>query len=105
MAATRAGDERPRPVRDGRARVVVEAVRPQVDGGRFPAKREVGDLVEVEADVFADGHDELACELRWRHDDDGSWSAAPMAPVGNDRWRGGFEAARQGRYRFAVRAT
>ena len=126
MAATRAGSGRPQAASasstpggipgearrvlpdaavKGRARVVVEGLSPQVDGGRFPAKREVGDLVEVEADVFADGHDELACEVRWRHTGDSTWSASPMAPLGNDRWRGVFEAERQGRYRYCVRAT
>jgi starch synthase (maltosyl-transferring) len=109
MVSTRAGDRRQLPPSltavKGRARVVIDAVRPQVDGGRFPAKREVGDLVEVEADVFADGHDELACELRWRHVDGGGWSSTAMSPLGNDRWRGTFEAARTGTYRFCVRGT
>ena len=45
---------------DGRARVVIEAVSPSVDGGRFAAKRCVGDTVVVEADVFGDGHDLVA---------------------------------------------
>ncbi|HEX2227522.1 MAG TPA: maltotransferase domain-containing protein, partial [Candidatus Binatia bacterium] len=44
-------------MRDGRKRVVIEAVTPEIDHGRFPAKRTVGDKVVVEADVFADGHD------------------------------------------------
>ena len=37
----------------------IEGIRPQVDGGRFPIKRIVGDEVVVEADVFADGHEEI----------------------------------------------
>jgi starch synthase (maltosyl-transferring) len=88
----------------GRARVVVERVRPQVDGGRFPAKREVGDVVDVEADVFADGHDELSCELRWRRRGGRGWSVSPMVPLGNDRWRGSFEVPEHGRYEFSLRA-
>ena len=36
-------------------RVVIEHVRPQVDCGRFPIKRVVGERVVVRADVFADG--------------------------------------------------
>ena len=42
---------------DGRRRVVIEGISPEVDGGRFPAKRTVGDAVHVEADIFTDGHD------------------------------------------------
>ena len=37
--------------------VVVEAVEPLVDGGRFAAKTIVGDSLEVSADVFAHGHE------------------------------------------------
>src|SRR5579864_218274 len=84
------------PAEWGHARPVVEAVTPQVEGGRYPAKREVGDLVAIEADVFTDGHDHLACELRWRHADDRRWSGAPMQLLGNDRWRGQFPANRRG---------
>jgi starch synthase (maltosyl-transferring) len=85
-------------------RPVVEAVSPVVDGGRFLVKREVGDTVTVEADVFCDGSDEIACELRWRHQDAGAWTTAPMARVENDRWRGSFVVDRLGIYRFALRA-
>ena len=53
---------------DGRRRVVIEAVTPEIDAGRFPAKRSVGERVTVEADVFADGHDAVSSVLRWRHE-------------------------------------
>ncbi len=85
-------------------RPVVEGVTPQVDGGRFPAKAAVGDEVVVEADCFADGHDLLACELRYQGPGQSGWSTAPMTPVGNDRWRGTFRVDQLGRYRFCVRA-
>src|SRR6476646_2537046 len=89
---------------EGRARAVIEAVTPQVDGGRFAVKRIVGDRVVVEADCFADGHDVLACRLRFRRDDDAAWNEVPMAAIGNDRWRGDFVAADVGRYRYTVAA-
>ena len=38
-------------------RVVIERVAPEIDGGRFPVKCVVGDTIEVEADIFSDGHD------------------------------------------------
>lgn len=86
----------------GRRRVVIEGVRPQIDCGRFAAKCEVGDDFVVEADVFADGHDEVACRLLWRHGGAREWCHAPMRPLGNDRWRGSFRAERLGRHRFTV---
>ncbi|MBI3045321.1 MAG: alpha-1,4-glucan--maltose-1-phosphate maltosyltransferase [Betaproteobacteria bacterium] len=91
-------------VLEGRVRAVIETVRPEVDGGRFPVKRVVGERVTVEADAFADGHDTLACVLRYRHEADADWSEAAMRPIGNDRWRGAFEAQKPGRYRYTVSA-
>src|SRR5688572_8584821 len=88
--------------RDGRRRVVVDDVQPRVDAGRFPAKRTVGDLVEVEADVFADGHDRLGAVLRVRRDGDDDVLEVRMESLGNDRWRGVFRADRTGMWRFWV---
>jgi starch synthase (maltosyl-transferring) len=39
---------------EGRIRVVIEGVKPEIDGGRFPIKRIIGDKVIVEADIFAE---------------------------------------------------
>jgi starch synthase (maltosyl-transferring) len=58
---------------DGRRRVAIEAVSPEIDAGRFPAKRAVGESVTVEADIFADGHDSLAAVLRYRHRSSDAW--------------------------------
>jgi starch synthase (maltosyl-transferring) len=85
-------------------RPVIESVRPQVDGGRRPAKAAVGDTVVVEADVIADGHDVLTCDVRYRHDDDPQWSSVSMEPLVNDRWRARFEVRSMGQYRFLIEA-
>jgi starch synthase (maltosyl-transferring) len=93
----------PRPVlEDGRRRVVVESLSPEVDFGRFPAKREVGDVVAVEADLFADGHDSIAAVVRHRHESSPEWTESPMRALGNDRWRGQFGVTQLGRYLFTV---
>ena len=57
----------PKPV-DGHKRVVVEGVTPEIDSGRFPIKRIVGDVVVVEADVFADGHDQVIARLLFQRE-------------------------------------
>jgi starch synthase (maltosyl-transferring) len=87
---------------DGRQRAVIEGVRPQVDGGRFPIKRVLGDLLEIEADVFTDGHDSVRCRLRHRHERERSWHEVEMQPLGNDRWRAGFRVDSLGRYRYTI---
>ena len=86
---------------DGRRRVVIENVSPEIDCGRFAIKRVVGETVVVEADVFADGHDIVACRiLYWQNQAD--LQAAPMKSLGNDRWRGEFSVSNLGRYRYSV---
>ena len=87
---------------DGRIRVVVERVRPEIDCGRFAAKRVIGDLLVIEADVFADGHDELSARLLYRHQCDSDWHESRMKRVENDRWRGQFKLERLGRYQYTV---
>ncbi|MFL6042441.1 MAG: alpha-1,4-glucan--maltose-1-phosphate maltosyltransferase [Gaiellales bacterium] len=89
---------------DGRRRAVVESVRPCISCGRFPVKRTLGDALEVTADVFGDGHDELGAVVRYRHESDRRWTEASMAPLGNDRWRASVPLPKLGRYRYAVRA-
>ncbi|MDQ3407832.1 MAG: alpha-1,4-glucan--maltose-1-phosphate maltosyltransferase [Chloroflexota bacterium] len=90
--------------RAGRQRVVVEAITPQLDFGRFAIKRVAGDRIRVEADVFSDGHDELSVRLLWRAEEATRATAEPMHPHqhGNDRWVGSFTVARPGRYCYTV---
>jgi starch synthase (maltosyl-transferring) len=85
-------------------RVVIENVKPQVNGGRFAIKRTPGEKVVVEADVFTDGHDQIACMLRYRRAGGRVWAEARMAPLGNDRWRGEFTVSELGRYEYALAA-
>ena len=97
-----ASPSEPNEVAEGRRRVAIEGVSPEVDAGRFPAKRTLGDRVAIEADVFADGHDALACVIRYRHESSAGWKEARMAPLENDRWRGEFTASELGRYLYTV---
>ena len=96
--------ERREDVRPGEEpqRVAIEAVQPEIDCGRFAIKCIAGDRVTVEADIFTDGHDELAAVLLYRHDDDRNWSEAPMVPLVNDRWRGEFQVSQLGRYLYTL---
>jgi starch synthase (maltosyl-transferring) len=85
-------------------RAVIDRVIPEIDCGRFAVKRVVGDRMIVEANVFADGHDKIACMLGFRHELDRDWSEIPMTALVNDTWRGDFALERLGRYRYTVTA-
>ena len=65
----------------GRRRVVIEGIQPAIDAGRFPIKRTVGEEVVVEADIFADGHDQLSAVLCYRWARDTVWTEVAM-PLG-----------------------
>jgi starch synthase (maltosyl-transferring) len=85
--------------------VTIECVSPEVDAGRYPAKRVVGDIVEVGADIFRDGHDMLAARVLYRGPDENAWREAPLEyDYNSDRWSGSFVADRMGRWTFTVEA-
>jgi starch synthase (maltosyl-transferring) len=85
----------------GRRRVVIEQLSPQIDCGRFPIKRIVGETVVVEADVFADGNDQVACHIL-QGPQGSKLNSVPMKPLGNDRWRGEFSVQEMGLHRYTV---
>jgi len=87
---------------DGQSRVVIEGVRPEVDNGRYPIKRSVGEPVTIEADVFVDGHDKLASLLLYRRETSHEWTEVPMVPLVNDRWHATFQVTEVGRYRYTI---
>ena len=86
---------------DGRRRVVIEQVSPEIDCGRFAIKRVLGETVVVEADVFADGHDQVTCQILYSEDGE-NFQSSPMQPLANDRWRGEFTVAKLGQYQYTV---
>lgn len=85
-------------------RVAIERVEPEIDGGRFMAKRVIGEQLEVFADVFSDGHDKIAAELLSRLEGETEWSATPMHFVENDRWCGSFPLLENRVYQYMVQA-
>jgi len=71
---------------DGRQRVIIENLSPQVEGGKFPAKRTLGELLTVSADIFVDGHDILSAVVQYRLDNSSDYLEAAMSHQVNDRW-------------------
>lgn len=88
----------------GRSRVVIDRVLPEIDGGRFPIKRVLGDIVAIEADVFTDGHDEVSVEIDYRSVVATVWQSTRMVLQVNDRWIGRFKVEHLGDYEYTVRA-
>jgi starch synthase (maltosyl-transferring) len=91
-------------IAEGRKRVIIEDVSPEIDGGQFPIKRVVGEQVIVQADIFADGHDEIAAVLLYRKAAEMGWREAPMKPLGNDRWEAAFTVEEIGFYHYTLQA-
>ena len=87
---------------EGRSRVVIEEITPQVNCGRYPARKIVGDVVTVTAAVFADGHDHLAARVMYRHKSERRWRSVPMTAIGNDVWSATFTVDKLGMWNYMV---
>jgi starch synthase (maltosyl-transferring) len=91
-------------VTDPPGSLVILDVWPQVDCGRYPVKREVGDLLEVWADILKDGHDKIAAVLKFRRLGDPNWSEVEMRHFDNDRWTASVPLTENARYEYAIEA-
>jgi starch synthase (maltosyl-transferring) len=89
---------------EGRNRVIVEEIQPQVDCGRYPARRFLGDQVEITAAIFSDGHDHVAARLLYKPEGESDWRSTPMTPFPNDMWAARFTADRLGSWVFTIQA-
>jgi starch synthase (maltosyl-transferring) len=89
-----------------RETVVIRRIEPSLDNARFAIKRAVGGALDVTADIFKEGHDEVAAVVKWRRAGTSDWSEAPMRPLpdSNDRWAGSFVLAQAGDWEFTVEA-
>jgi starch synthase (maltosyl-transferring) len=85
-------------------RVVIEGLQPEIDGGKYPVKRTVGERVVVAADIHADGHDVLSAVVLYRPEQERAWREAVMRPLLNDRWQGQFSVETLGSYIYTVQA-
>jgi starch synthase (maltosyl-transferring) len=86
----------------GRNRVIIENVKPEIDAGRFPIKRVVGEKVVVLADIFGDGHDSVSARLLFKKQSGNKWKEVPMLFLENDRWQGEFTVTELGIYLYTL---
>ena len=84
--------------------LVIEGVKPELDGGRYPIKRTVGETLEVTADIFKEGHETIGAFLRYKIQGEKNWQESPMHHVDNDRWAGTFALTKNTRYSYSIAA-
>src|SRR5512142_1198947 len=86
-------------------RLVIEHVTPELEAGRYPVKRALGETVRVEADIFKDGHDEIAGQLLFRREGQDNWQRVPLTyDYDSDRWHAQFRVDQLGTWEYVVEA-
>ncbi len=89
---------------EGRSRVVIEELKPEIDGGRHAAKRIAGDRMRITAAIYTDGHDHVAARLMYRPASEKVWRYAEFRELGNDVWEADFLADSIGAWTYTVQA-
>ncbi|MFP4367150.1 MAG: maltotransferase domain-containing protein, partial [Bacteroidales bacterium] len=87
---------------EGRKRVIIENVNPEIDCGNFPVRRVTGEKVQVSADIFADGHNEIKTVLLQRKKGKHTWEEIPMTFISNDHWEAEFKVNETGWYEYTL---
>lgn len=87
---------------EGRRRVIITKVSPQVERGHFPAKTVVGEETIISADIFSDGHDVVTAAVLVKHEKERQWKEVSMKHLGNDRWQAKWYPEKLGLYQFKV---
>ncbi len=87
-----------------KARVIIENVQPQVEGGLYPAKRTISERIDVSAHIFTDGHDHIRAEVLYKAFDEKTWTVVELHNQGNDEWSAFFYPTKKGVYSFIVQA-
>lgn len=88
----------------GKTRVIIENVQPLVDGGLYPAKRTVGERVDVTAAIYGDGHDHIRAEVLYKKKEATQWERVELTPTFNDEWKASFYVPEKGTYVYTLQA-
>ena len=84
--------------------LTIECVTPELDCGRYPVKRIVGDVVRVGADVIKEGHDLTAAHIVVRGPGEPARSIPMSYDTNTDRWLGEFTVDEVGRWHYTIEA-
>ncbi|HEQ72114.1 MAG TPA: DUF3416 domain-containing protein, partial [Spirochaetia bacterium] len=85
-------------------RIIIDNVTPEIDGGRFPARRIIGETMTVTADIFAEGQHEVRAFLLHRKEKSKTWRKTPMRLISGDRWEASFMVDQAARYQYTIQA-
>jgi starch synthase (maltosyl-transferring) len=83
-------------------RVIIERVKPEIDGGIYFVKRTIGESVDVTANIFGDGHDVIRASLLYRLEGAKSWQEVFMTALPNDEWSASFTPDKTGMYAYKI---
>ena len=86
------------------SRVIIDSVEPQIEGGRFAAKRFIDQPVEICVILLVDGHDHVKGRVLYRHETETQFQSIPLTAKVNDEWVATFQPKRLGRYLVTVEA-
>ncbi len=89
---------------NGKSRVIIEDIQPKIEGGLYPAKRTVGERVDVTATIFGDGHDHIRAKVLFKKSGSTLWKEVDMFPLWNDEWKASFYVKEKGVYLFTIKA-
>jgi starch synthase (maltosyl-transferring) len=89
---------------NGKSRVIIEDIQPQIEGGLYPAKRTIGERVDVTATIFGDGHDHIRAKMLFKKSGANQWKEVEMLPLWNDEWKASFYVEEKGVYLFTIKA-
>jgi starch synthase (maltosyl-transferring) len=89
-------------------RIRIAKPAPVLDAGRYAVKRCVGDVVDVSADIFRDGHEKLRAVIKYKAPGGRRWLEAPLHTVdahhNGVRWAGEFEVTTAGSWQWTIEA-
>jgi starch synthase (maltosyl-transferring) len=91
-------------MQDGDKRVIIEKVKPEIDCGKYPVKRVINENMEVEADIYTDGHDVIGANLLYKTTKAKKWNRVPMTFLVNDRWKASFTIMELTDFQYTIEA-
>jgi len=89
-------------LKEGNGRVVIENIVPEIDGGRFPIKRVLKENVNINVDLFTDGHNLVCGKILYRYIGDKEWNSVDLFSLGNDVFEGDFYVKKVGIWEYTI---